>query len=138
MTITREEFKELVDLYTEAFNKFCRVAETTLNDDFADDLIFPAFNWLEEKLNLKDPNGFLSELVAMGGAEVPTHKRDKNGDVIYRFTADLDEIYDAYLNPAAQINSIIFEQYLQDCDNPYPALLLLEEKLQEMEESIDE
>lgn len=39
---------------------------------------------------------------------------------------------------AADYNPKLFEQYLQDSDDPYAILLLLEEKLQEMEESIDE
>lgn len=39
---------------------------------------------------------------------------------------------------AADYNPKLFEQYLMDSDDPYAILLLLEEKLQEMEESIDE
>lgn len=49
------------------------------------------------------------------------------------------EYMDYFKNvPAADYNPKLFEQYLMDSDDPYAILLLLEEKLQEMEESIDE
>lgn len=99
MTLTKNEFKELYGLYTEAMDKFCEVS-TYLNEGFADELIFPAFTWVEEKLGL--PKNCFGDIWSWSGCEDP------------------DESLAA-----------IYKEYLED------RLVLLDEKLTEMEEGLN-
>lgn len=55
MKITREEFKEYVGLYQEAWNKFETYADI-IDSDLLDGLMFPLFTWLDEKFGLRDDN----------------------------------------------------------------------------------
>lgn len=54
MIMTKTEFKELYGLYVEAMDKYTEVS-TYINEELADELIFPMFHWIEEKLGL-DPD----------------------------------------------------------------------------------
>lgn len=54
MIMTKNEFKELYRKYAEAMDKYTEVS-TYINEGLADELIFPMFNWIEEKLGL-DPD----------------------------------------------------------------------------------
>lgn len=96
MTITKNEFKELYGLYAEAMDKFTEVS-TYINEGLADDLIFPMFHWVEEKLGLYP-----------------------------------DIIGDLWSNEATEEEAAaVYEKFLTD------KLLLLDEKLTEMEEGLN-
>lgn len=96
MTITKNEFKELYSLYAEAMDKFTEVS-TYINEGLADDLIFPMFHWVEEKLGLYP-----------------------------------DIIGNLWSNEATEEEiAAVYEEHLKN------RLLLLEEKMCEMEESLN-
>lgn len=87
MTINREEFKELVGMYKEAFNK-TKEYGNILNEEFIDTLVFPALNWIGEKTGLINRNtglDVLADLYSWGNAPVEND-----------YTDDLDKIYDYY------------------------------------------
>jgi predicted TPR repeat methyltransferase len=105
MTITRNEFKELVHLYKDAFEKF-RGLSDYYNEDLLDKLLFPTLNWMEEKLGLSIEDQDFHVLLDLGcGGEtllgyMVEEEADEEGhhrviDIVY--TSDLDEVYDRIL-----------------------------------------
>ena len=93
MKITRQQFKELVKLFDDAWQKFDEGANR-LNENYLDELIFPAFNWIAKRTGLIDSGDdweidVLSDLVIWdNGVFVGQDKP---------LTKDLDEIYDYYI-----------------------------------------
>lgn len=93
MKITRQEFKELVVLFDDAWQKFNEGADR-LNEDYLDKLIFPALDWIAKRTGLKNSGDdweidVLSDLAIWSdgvfvGQDKPLSK-------------DLDEIYDYYI-----------------------------------------
>jgi hypothetical protein len=105
MTITRNEFKELVYLYKDAFEQFSELTEY-YNEDLLNELMFPTLNWIERKLGLSIENQDFHVLLDLGcDGETPLDYNveivaDEDGyhrviDVVY--TSDLDEVYDRIL-----------------------------------------
>lgn len=103
MTITREEFKELVQLYREQWNEFMRLSDY-YDVDIIGGAIFKSLDWIEEKLGLVDKDyRVLEELMVTGKVAVnPTP--DGCGNMDWEWTNDLDKIYDYYLAPKAANN----------------------------------
>ncbi len=129
MKITREEFKELVALYTEMFHKSCMYSEY-LNENFIDDLMFPAFNWIEKKLSLSIENedyNILSDLTTFNHVLIP---RVENNEVIWEEVSDLDAIYDYYLKEQTP-------EEKAERARTWESILLLEEKMSNLEESLN-
>lgn len=82
MKITREEFKEFIELYKDSWNKYDKYADI-IDSNFLSELMFPLFDWFEEKLETID-EGY--------------------GPILFGYVAengegweDLDTIYDEYL-----------------------------------------
>lgn len=105
MTITRNEFKELVYLYKDAFKKFGELSEY-YNESLLDELLFPVLSWMEEKLGLSIEGEDVNVLLDLGSrGETPLdylveEEADEDGyhrviDVVY--ASDLDEVYDRIL-----------------------------------------
>lgn len=81
MTITRNEFKELVELFNE-----------TQNDDKAREVL----DWILDKLGFGADNPF-DDLREMGKARLRVKTKQYVSGVwqwVYEFTDDLDKIYD--------------------------------------------
>jgi hypothetical protein len=77
MKITREEFKEYVELYKEAWVQFNKYADI-INENLLDELLFPALNWFGDKIGIKEDISNLNILVEL--------------------TDDIDEYYDNYVS----------------------------------------
>lgn len=77
MKITREEFKEYVNIYIDAWNKFDKYADI-IEPDFLDSLMFPLFQWLDEKLGLIDDGSVILDFIQIEDA-------------------DWDKVYDYYI-----------------------------------------
>lgn len=94
MKISREEFKEYVGLYQEAWNKFEKYADI-IDSDFLSQVMFPTLGWLEKKLGLYDENiGYnMTEFVSSAFGDNYSPFLDDNGEM----TKDLDVIYDKYV-----------------------------------------
>lgn len=99
MKITREEFKEFVELRKEAKEKFEEVTEI-LNEDFAVELIFHWFDWMEKTLDfLGEGKDMMEDLVSKYTPGIPVNfRQDENGLFTCDYTKDLDVIYDTYVN----------------------------------------
>lgn len=88
MTITRNEFKELVHLYQEAWNKSNEMIEY-YNEEVVNEMMFPLFDWISEKLGIRINDGefdLLTDLVVW-----------KHVLIGEEYTDDPDKIYDYYL-----------------------------------------
>lgn len=90
MTITRNEFKELVELFNE-----------TQNDDKAREVL----DWIIDKLGFGVDNPF-DDLREMGKGRMRVRNKDK--EILpglyawhWEFTNDLDKLYDYWFTPAA-------------------------------------
>ena len=103
MTITRNEFKELVHLYQEAWNKSNEMIEY-YNEEVVNEMMFPLFDWISEKLGIRYDDGefdLITDLTIW--KHIPINVRvigeDEDGNEIYdeEFTDDLDKIYDYYI-----------------------------------------
>lgn len=88
MKISREEFKEFVGLYREAWDAFDAYADI-IDQNLLDRLIFPAFTFTSKAIGMEDK--IFRALVS----PVPDYWfEDENGEE----TTDLDVIYDRYIN----------------------------------------
>lgn len=107
MTITREEFKELVALYKKAFNQSIEMS-AYYNEEITDNMIFPVFHWISQKLDLIEADGdidVLADLVIFDRVAVDIEFFElPDGEIDYtcEYTNDLDRIYDWYLNPSKE------------------------------------
>lgn len=102
MKITKEEFKEFVKLYLNAWETYCGKAGDVFNTDYLGRLMFPAFNWLEEKLGF-DKYGDWFDLTDLKRSGIPVEyeliqigENEYEADNII-YSKDLDVIYDRYL-----------------------------------------
>jgi hypothetical protein len=106
MTITRNEFKELVYLYAETWNTYVDACNT-LNEEWAGELIFPVIDWIEKKLHIDDDaigNALLYELAKGSGGFLVDYELNEDGEICNeKFSRDLDEIYDYYIDEARQL-----------------------------------
>ena len=102
MKITREEFKEFVELYKNAWETFDEYADI-IDSNFLDELIFPLFVWMEHKLGTHDDNGGLVfEYAYEGKLPVEWELDDKGVECNVKYTEDLDLIYDKWINPEGE------------------------------------
>lgn len=97
MKITREEFKELVELYNK-IDKSVNNALYYVQDEIVDGLAYPVLDWVIKRLDIDSEYGdLLHDLNHYG--ELPIDwDYDDDGiwcNVVY--SSDLDEIYDKYL-----------------------------------------
>jgi hypothetical protein len=93
MKINREEFKELVRLYDEAWNNYCKYAEY-INESFLEELMFPALDWMKEKVGIYKPGedfDVIMDLLTFGKAAINFTEDE------CEWTDDLDKIYDYYI-----------------------------------------
>ena len=51
MKLTREEFKEYVSLYEQAWEYFRKYGDI-IDENLLDELLFPMFNWMDKKLGI--------------------------------------------------------------------------------------
>ena len=89
MKITRDEFKELVELYEE-LQDMCKEYEDIFNEVFLDELYFKTINWIEDKLEV----GWTDEEDAL--LHVVNHNKDNklNNRFYHEELLDLDFVYD--------------------------------------------
>lgn len=94
MKISREEFKEFVELYREAWQQFDEYADV-INENLLDELLFPAFDFVAKSIGMyREETG--GDMI-FGGLVTPCPDfffLDEDGEV----TTDLDTIYDRYVN----------------------------------------
>lgn len=106
MIITREEFKELVELNQEIWEDFKELSEY-FNEDLIGEVIFKVMSWVEYKTGLALENedfDILSDLYMYGKVAINI-EQNENGEYEYEETADLDKIYDYYFEkPGAEEN----------------------------------
>lgn len=103
MKITREEFKEFVQLYQEAWDKFKEYGNI-IEENFLDELLFPAFSWMEEKLGIKEYDCWWSlyDIITPHGRGIPVEwetiqvEEDEFEVCNEVCTRDLDLIYDKW------------------------------------------
>lgn len=102
MTITRNEFKELVHLYRETWHKSTQMINY-YNEEVVNEMLFTALDWITEKLGIRNEDEELDvimDLIIFGN--VPINPRaigeDEDGEEIIdcEWTDDLDKIYDYY------------------------------------------
>ena len=106
MTITREEFKKLVEISTEV-NELVDKACEFMNEDKVCRMAFPFLMFIEEKLQIDEEHTGADILWELG-----YHKPiaidwdvDPNGYCCnITYSNDLDKIYDKYLAPKAANN----------------------------------
>lgn len=96
MKISREEFKEFVCMYKEIGEMFEQYADI-IDSNLLSQMMFPALEWVEEKLGLCDENvgNTIGELVSGVWGSNYSPFLDDNGEM----TKDLDLIYDKYIEP---------------------------------------
>jgi hypothetical protein len=102
MKLTREQFKELVQLYQEAWDKFSEYSNYW-NENSLSECMFPIFDWIGNQTGLRQLDGefdILGDLVALQG-QVPINVQwfdlpDGEKDYECEYTSDLDKIYDYY------------------------------------------
>lgn len=101
MKIEREEFKELVELYKDAWSTFKECSEY-INEEKLDELMFPLFTWVSTKLGMNDENydDLMFELItSKNGLAIKWGEPEADGYYsAVEFSNDLDVIYDTYLN----------------------------------------
>lgn len=99
MKITREEFKEYVELRKEAWDSFMKISEM-LQEDVASELIFPLFDWMERGLGMLSPEGadydldIMNDLINDGGVVINCETDEEGVICNCERTKDLDVIYD--------------------------------------------
>lgn len=96
MTITREEFKELVELRKEVWSDFERLSQY-YNEDVLSEVMFKVLGWIGLKLELQDNDeesdfDVLGELECFGKAAINIEEGEE-----LKTTNNLDEIYNYYL-----------------------------------------
>lgn len=101
MKLSRDEFKEYVELYKTYWDKVNELIKY-YNENTIDELVWPIFDWIDKKAGLKkdDEYDFLSDYYVFGGVPIPTQIKElPNGEIEcdYEETTDLDKIYDYYL-----------------------------------------
>ena len=104
MKITREEYKELVNICQEAWCKFVEYSDV-INEELLTSLIFPPFDWLTKKLGLEDEEygvNYLLDLVSgysENGLVVEWTEPNEDGEVNpIRYSSNPIEIYDIYMS----------------------------------------
>lgn len=103
MKITREEFKELVELHREAWDNY-KIYEEYLNQDLLGELIFPCFDWIGKKIGIYFDEYDIDILtdLTLHNREIAVNYRDGIGPdgkpkILCDYTKDLDLIYDEYI-----------------------------------------
>ena len=100
MKITREEFKELVEL-SKRIEDYSEKVRDYFSDDVMCDLAYPALYWIVEKLGLDDEENFEVDLLfdLYKHNQVPIdYEYNDSGDIVdVIYSNDLDKIYDVYL-----------------------------------------
>lgn len=93
MKISREEFKEFVELYREAWEQM-KEYEDILNENFLCELLFPVFDFISKSIGMY--GGDDEDMIFEGliGSCSGCFFLDENGER----TTDLDVIYDRYLS----------------------------------------
>lgn len=106
MKITREEFKELVDLHKKAYDNFIKYSGC-IDESLLDELIFPVINWVAANTGLyanRDNNGepidfdVLYDLYSEGETPIGITNAEEEGKFILDFSSDLDVIYDRFVD----------------------------------------
>ena len=82
MKITREEFKEYINLYEQAWDKFDKHADI-IDSNFLDSLIFPLFDWVDNKIGIR--HGYIIDILLYEEGPVDWDKvydelKESNGD----------------------------------------------------------
>lgn len=100
MKISREEFKEMVELYNEIWEMYTNACEV-LEEGYADKLIFSVWDWLTKNTDLycEEMGSDLIREIHFSEGECPiSWEIDENG-MYYnlKYSDNLDEIYDKYL-----------------------------------------
>lgn len=95
MKLTREDFKEYVELYMGAWETFDKYADI-IDSNFLDSLMFPLYSWMDEKLGLNKFGDVwsISELTNDRSKGIPI---GVNEDMKAEYTKDLDLIYDKWV-----------------------------------------
>jgi hypothetical protein len=102
MKITREDFKEYVELYNNAWERYCGELGDMMNTDFLAELMFPMFEWMERKLGL-DEYGDWWDLTELNRRGIPVEWEtiqvgENEYDIVNEVkTKDLDLIYDKWI-----------------------------------------
>lgn len=104
MKITREEFKEYVSLYQEAWDDF-NTYDDVINENCLDELLFPMFNWMDEKLGINKYRDWwtLWDIFTPHGRGVPIEWEEiQVGEDEFEVcnevcSKDLDLIYDKWI-----------------------------------------
>ena len=98
MTITREEFKQLVNLFIEVNDRLDKAVEF-INEERAYELAFPVFDWIEKQLKI-DSEHLGEDMLWMvsGTSEVAINEKydEERDEWSAEYTRDLDKIYDYY------------------------------------------
>lgn len=102
MKISREEFKEYVEMYSDAWERYCGELGDMMNTDFLAELMFPLYDWMEEKLGLNkysewwDLTDLKRDGIPVEWEMVEVGENDyEMVNVIY--SKDLDKIYDKWI-----------------------------------------
>lgn len=92
MKITKDEFKELYELYEEV-NELYSEYKDYINEDLLNELLFPVIDWIEEKLGIKYDEDETPLLLA-----IEDNRRRKEDSWYYdeRFL-DLDLMYNVFI-----------------------------------------
>lgn len=95
MKITREEFKEYVHLYQDAWDGFEQYGDI-IDSNFLDGLMFPLFSWFDNKLGIKDDNigSWVLEYITSGN-KLYLYEKNEDGTIRDFCVTDLDALYDA-------------------------------------------
>lgn len=114
MKISREDFYELYDKYVEAWDMF-HEHENYYQQIFLDELSFSLFYWLEEKLNLRNPDALddFRPLHDLYYYEVNKNKPWKLKTFFHEET-DIDEVYDKYMKEVSADYSYITKEELEE------------------------
>lgn len=103
MKITRQEFKEFVGMYNEMFHQVVYLSEY-INENLLDTITFPVFNWIEEKIGIRNDEwgwSVLDELTVFSHGVLIEWDEDEEGNSFNEvYTKDLDLIYDKYIKEA--------------------------------------
>lgn len=98
MKITREEFKEFVDITTQVQAGFQKYSEY-FNEDILNELLWPYFNWVEKSLGFIPDEELFGLIWDYGeGEDVVTSYKYENGNFYdIKHSRDLDELYETLI-----------------------------------------
>lgn len=102
MTITREEFKELVSLFIEQQELFEEMTEY-IQEEKAEEMVYPVFDWIAKKLKIdsdtlgEDMFYMLHSPLYGSGVAIDWEVAPDGNVYNVQYTRDLDLIYDKYI-----------------------------------------